>query len=103
MGRAETSDLPQLESVRLPSAFYFGDRVQKGESGWGAISRKTLVVPTMGLSTDGYVPNGEDVRVIDTGSGKACFEWYGKEKLLPPFGDHADVDLSIRLDDSLPL
>jgi hypothetical protein len=38
MGKAETSDLPQLESVRLPSAFYFGDRIQKGESVWGAIA-----------------------------------------------------------------
>jgi hypothetical protein len=61
------------------------------------IKEDALVVPTMGLSTDGYVPNGEDVRVINTGSGKACFEWYGKEKLLPPFGDHADVDPSGRL------
>jgi hypothetical protein len=50
-----------------------------------------------GLSTDGDVPNGEVVRVIDTESGKPCFEWYGKEKLLPPFGDHADVDPSGRL------
>jgi hypothetical protein len=61
------------------------------------IKEDALVVPSMGMSTDGYVPNGEDVRVIDTGSGKACFEWYGKEKLLPPFGDHADVDPSGRL------
>jgi hypothetical protein len=59
-----------------------------------AIKEDALVVPTMGMSTDGYVPNGEVVRVIDTGSGKPCFEWYGKEKLLPPFADHADVDPS---------
>lgn len=61
------------------------------------IKEDALVVPTMGMSTDGYIPNGEVVRVIDTGSGKPCFEWYGKEKLLPPFGDHADVDPSGRL------
>jgi hypothetical protein len=56
------------------------------------IKEDALVVATVGLSTDGYVPNGEVVRVIDTGSGKPCFEWYGKEKLLPPFVDHADID-----------
>jgi hypothetical protein len=61
------------------------------------VKEDALAVATHGLSTDGDVPNGEVVRVIDTGSGKPCFEWYGKEKLLPPFGDHADVDPSGRL------
>jgi hypothetical protein len=61
------------------------------------IMEKALIVPSMGMSTDGDVPNGEVVRVIDTGSGKQCFEWYGKEKLLPPFVDHADVDPSGQL------
>lgn len=61
------------------------------------IKEKALVVPSMGMSTDGDVPNGEVVRVIDTASGKQCFEWYGKEKLLPPFVDHADIDPSGRL------
>jgi hypothetical protein len=61
------------------------------------IKEDALVEPSMGMSADGYVPNGEVVRVIDTGSGRPCFEWYGKEKLLPPFGDHADVDPSGRL------
>jgi hypothetical protein len=61
------------------------------------IKEDALAVATHGLSTDGDVPNGEVVRVIDTGSGKPCFEWYGKEKLLPAFGDHADVDPSGRL------
>jgi hypothetical protein len=49
-----------------------------------------LVAPSAGLSTDGSVPNGEMVRVIDTGSGTQCFEWCEKEKLLPPFVDHVD-------------
>jgi hypothetical protein len=61
------------------------------------IKEDALAVATHGLSTDGDVPNGEVVRVIDTGSGRSCFEWYGKEKLLPAFGDHADVDPSGRL------
>jgi hypothetical protein len=61
------------------------------------IKEDALVVPTMGMSADGYVPNGEAVRVTDTGSGKRCFEWYGKENLLPPFLDHADIDPSGRL------
>jgi len=61
------------------------------------IREDDLAVATHGLSTDGDVPNGEDVRVIDTGSGKACFEWYGKENLLPPFLDHADINPSGRL------
>jgi hypothetical protein len=61
------------------------------------IKEGALLVPTMGMEADGWVPNGEVVRVIDTGNGKPCFEWHGKEKLLPPFGDHADVDPSGRL------
>jgi hypothetical protein len=61
------------------------------------IREDALAAATLGLSTDGDVPNGEVVRVIDTGNGKPCFEWYGQEKLLPPFGDHADVDPSGRL------
>jgi len=62
-----------------------------------AIKEDALVVPTIGMSADGYVPNGEVVRVTDTGSGKRCFEWYGKENLLSPFEDHADIDPSGRL------
>lgn len=58
---------------------------------------KALVIPTMGMSEDSEVPNGELVRVIDTESGNRCFEWYGKEKLLPPFLAHADIDPSGRL------
>jgi len=56
-----------------------------------------MVVPSMGMSTDGDVPNGETVQVVNTGSGKACFEWYGGEKLLPPFVDHADITPSGQL------
>lgn len=61
------------------------------------IKEDALVVPTLGMSADGYVPNGEVVRAIDTGSGKQCFEWYGTENLLAPFEDHADIDPSGRL------
>jgi hypothetical protein len=88
-----------------------GERKKQSEDGsrllydsftrrWGlaqTIKEDALVIPSMGTSTDGYVPNGEVVRVTDTESGKPCLEWYGKEKLLPPFGDHADVDPSGRL------
>jgi hypothetical protein len=61
------------------------------------IMEDTLAVPTMGMRGDGYVPNGEVVRVTDTRSGKRCFEWYGKEDLLSPFMDHADIDPSGQL------
>jgi hypothetical protein len=61
------------------------------------IGEGALAVATHGLSTDGDVPNGEVVRVIDTGNGKSCFEWSGREMLLPPFVDHADIDPSGRL------
>ncbi len=61
------------------------------------IMEDALLVPTMGMRGDGDVPNGEVVRVTDTGSGKRCFEWYGKENLLSPFLDHADIDPSGRL------
>lgn len=61
------------------------------------IMEGALVLPTMGMSTDGDVPNGEMVSVIDTESGKRCFEWNGKEKLLPIGGYHADIDPSGRL------
>ncbi len=62
-----------------------------------ATKEKALAVATMGMSTDGDVPNGEMIRVIDTRTGKSCFEWYGNEKLLPPFADHADIDPTGRL------
>jgi hypothetical protein len=62
-----------------------------------AIMEDAVVIPSAGMSTDGFVPNGEMVRVIDTRSGTRCFEWYGKEKLLPPFVAHADIDPCGRL------
>ena len=62
-----------------------------------SMKEKALVLPTMGMSADGEVPNGEMVRVIDTGSGRQCFEWKGKTTLLPLFGSHADIDPSGRL------
>jgi hypothetical protein len=62
-----------------------------------AVMEDAAVVPSAGMSTDGFVPNGEMVRVIDTRSGTRCFEWYGKDKLLPPFVAHADIDPSGRL------
>jgi hypothetical protein len=77
--------------------------------GWArSMTEKALVLPTMGMSADGDVPNGETVRVVDTRSGKECFEWKGKAKLLPAFGSHADIDPSGRLvailtDDSLAI
>jgi len=61
------------------------------------ITEDAIVLPTMGMSTDGDTPNGEMVRVIDTTSGKQCFQWYGLDRLLPPFADHADVNPSGRL------
>ncbi len=61
------------------------------------IMEGALVLPTMGMSTDGDVPNGEMVSVIDTVSGKTCFEWNGKDKLLSIGGYHADINPSGRL------
>lgn len=60
------------------------------------MKEKALVLPTMGMSADGEVPNGETVRVIDTGSGRPCFEWKGEASSLPMFGSHADIDPSGR-------
>jgi hypothetical protein len=64
---------------------------------WQGIAEKALVLPTMGMSADGQVPNGEVVRVIDTRSGNTCFDWREKENLLPPFVDHADIAPSGRM------
>lgn len=61
------------------------------------IKDDALLLPTMGMEADGWVPNGEVVRVTDTGTGKRCFEWYRKENLLSPFEDHADISPSGRL------
>ena len=61
------------------------------------VKEKAPEMATMGMSADGDAPNGELIRVIDTRTGKACFEWYGNEKLLPPYADHADIDPSGRL------
>jgi hypothetical protein len=62
-----------------------------------SIKEKVLVLPTMGMSTDGEVPNGEMVRVVDTGSGRLCFEWKGDATFPPRIGSHADIDPSGRL------
>ena len=61
-----------------------------------SIKEKALVLPTMGMSTDGDVPNGETVRVIETRSGRLCFEWKGDATFLPRIGSHADIDPSGR-------
>jgi hypothetical protein len=42
-------------------------------------------------------PNGEMVRVIDTGSGKSCFEWNSGTNLLVLGDLHADIDPSGQL------
>jgi len=66
--------------------------------GWArSMTEKALLLATMGMSADGNVPDGEMVRVVDTRSGKKCFEWKGNANLLPAFGSHADIDPSGRL------
>ncbi len=107
----EESDRPEirefngtvLRTLKRPDRA-LGERIRQSEDGsrllydgftrhvgpTRAIMEDALVVPSAGLSIDGSVPNGEMVRVIDTGSGTQCFEWCGKEKLLPPFVDHVD-------------
>ena len=66
--------------------------------GWvQSIKEKAMVLPTMGMSADGEVPNGETVHVIETQSGKQCFEWKGDATSLPLRGAHADIDPSGRL------
>jgi hypothetical protein len=62
-----------------------------------SMKEKALVLPTMGMSADGEFPNGEMVRVIETRSGRRCFEWKGEANSLPMFGSHADIDPSGRL------
>lgn len=63
------------------------------------IKDDALLIPSMGMEADGWVPNGEVVRVTDTGSGKRCFEWYGKRTCCR----HSRITpTSIPLDGSLP-
>jgi len=111
-GRPEIRDFngTVLRTLKKPDKA-LGERIRQSEDGsrllydsftrhvgpTRAIIEDALVLRSAGMSTDGFVPNGEMVRVIDTRSGIQCFEWYGKEKLLPPFVDHADIDPSGRL------
>jgi hypothetical protein len=50
----------------------------------------------MGVGVDDE-PNGEMVLVIDTRSGKRCFEWNSRSNLLVASQLHADIDPSGRL------
>jgi hypothetical protein len=61
------------------------------------IADKFEEIASMGMSSDGYSPNSEVVRVVDAKSGGKCFEWEGRDgsdDLLFPFDDHADIDPS---------
>ena len=62
-----------------------------------SMKEKALALPTMGMSADGEVPNGERVRVVDTWSGRLCFDWKGAATFLPRFGSHADINPAGRL------
>jgi hypothetical protein len=61
------------------------------------IEEDALILPSMGMSTDGDSPNGELVSVVDTGSGKQCFEWQIKDEFIDELSRHADIDPSGRL------
>lgn len=56
-----------------------------------------IAVATLGMGVGDESANGEMVRVIDTKSGKQCFEWNGKIGLLLEGGFHADIDPSGQL------
>ena len=53
-------------------------------------------IAKMGDAAD-EAPNGEMVRVIETKSGKKCFEWSSQKDLLVIAQYHADIDPSGRL------
>ena len=62
-----------------------------------SLKEDALGLATMGMSADSQRSNGELVRVIDTTSGKQCFEWDSKTDLLVEGGYHADIDPSGKL------
>jgi hypothetical protein len=51
-----------------------------------------LAVATMGVGVDDQAPNGETVRVIDTTTGKSCFELRGTTGLVGTGTSHSDLD-----------
>jgi hypothetical protein len=99
-----------VHTIKKPEGA-LGERIRRSEDGsrllYDSFTRRVGVVQgarekvlegaTMGMAADGYAPNGEFIRVIDTRTGAVCFEWYASEKLLPPFADHADIDPSGQL------
>jgi len=51
----------------------------------------------MGVGVDDQKSNGESVRVIDTATGKSCFELRGATGLTGAGEPHADLDPSGQL------
>jgi hypothetical protein len=62
-----------------------------------SVKETAIAVATLGMGVGDESSNGEMVLVIDTRSGKQCFEWTSKIGLLLAGGFHADVDPSGQL------
>jgi hypothetical protein len=58
------------------------------------IEEEAIAVGTLGMGVGDEEPNGEMVLVIDTKSGKLCFEWSASTNLLVPGQLHADISPS---------
>lgn len=61
------------------------------------IEEEAIAAATMGMGVGDEEPNGEMVLVIDTRSGKPCFEWNSNTNLLVAGQLHADIDPSGKL------
>ena len=59
------------------------------------MEEEATAAATMGMGVGDEKPNGEMVLLIDTRSGKRCFEWNGRTTWWRQF--HADIDPSGRL------
>ncbi len=58
------------------------------------VKEDLLLLPSMGFEVDGFVANGELVRVIDAGSGNTCFEWHTSGDLPISPDQHSAIDPS---------
>ena len=61
------------------------------------IEEDAIAIATMGVGVGDEKPNGEMVLVIETRSGRQCFEWNSSTNLLLAGQFHADIDPSGRL------
>ena len=68
------------------------DRYTRHVSTAQRIKEDAVAIATIGMGVGDEEANGEKVRVIDTTSGKQCFEWESTTGILVAGGYHADID-----------